>query len=66
MESLFLLLPIALVFVAIAVKVFFWAVNSGQYDDLETEGKRILFDDSATDKPTPPQLDAASDDHKQP
>lgn len=45
MESLFLLIPVALIFVAIAVKVFFWAVNSGQYDDLETEAHRILFDD---------------------
>ena len=45
MESLYLLVPIALVFIVIAVKVFFWAVNSGQYDDLETEAHRILFDE---------------------
>lgn len=45
MESLFLLIPVALVFVVIAIKVLFWAVNSGQYDDLNTEGYRILFDD---------------------
>ncbi|MEX2963200.1 cbb3-type cytochrome oxidase assembly protein CcoS [Microbulbifer sp. TYP-18] len=45
MSSLYFLIPIAILFVAIAVKVFFWAVNSGQYDDLETEGRRILFDD---------------------
>lgn len=45
MESLFLLVPIALIFVAIALKVFFWAINSGQYDNLDTEAHRILFDD---------------------
>ncbi|MCK7599159.1 cbb3-type cytochrome oxidase assembly protein CcoS [Microbulbifer sp. CAU 1566] len=45
MDSIFLLVPIVVVFVAIAVKLFFWAVNSGQYDDLETEARRILFDD---------------------
>ena len=45
MESLYFLIPIAILFVTIAVKVFFWAVNNGQYDDLETEGRRILFDD---------------------
>jgi len=33
-----------LVFVGIAVWVFFWAVNSGQYDDLDSEAERILFD----------------------
>ena len=45
MESLYLLIPIALVFVAIAIKVLFWAVKSGQYEDLDTEAHRILFDD---------------------
>ncbi|SEA31384.1 cbb3-type cytochrome oxidase assembly protein CcoS [Microbulbifer marinus] len=45
MDSLYFLIPIAVIFVTIAVKLFFWAVNSGQYDDLETEGRRILFDD---------------------
>ncbi|MBR9908909.1 MAG: cbb3-type cytochrome oxidase assembly protein CcoS [Gammaproteobacteria bacterium] len=45
MESLYLLVPVALVFLVIAVRVLFWAVNSGQYDDLDTEGQRILFDD---------------------
>ncbi|GAA5315590.1 MAG: hypothetical protein AseanaTS_07950 [Candidatus Pelagadaptatus aseana] len=45
MESLYLLVPVALVFVVIAVKILFWAVNSGQYDDLDTEAHRILFDD---------------------
>lgn len=49
MDSLFILIPIALVFVAIAVKIFMWAVRSGQYDDLNTEGKRILFDEDSND-----------------
>jgi cbb3-type cytochrome oxidase maturation protein len=44
-DSLYFLIPIAVVFVALAIKVFFWAVNNGQYDDLETEGRRILFED---------------------
>ncbi|MDZ7923782.1 MAG: cbb3-type cytochrome oxidase assembly protein CcoS [Marinagarivorans sp.] len=45
MESLYLLIPIAIVLVFVAVVIFFWAVKSGQYDDLDTEGRRILFDD---------------------
>ncbi|WP_066963002.1 cbb3-type cytochrome oxidase assembly protein CcoS [Microbulbifer sp. Q7] len=51
MDSIFLLVPIVIFFVACAVKLFFWAVNNGQYDDLETEGRRILFED---DKPRQP------------
>lgn len=46
MTSLFLLIPIAIVLVALATRLLFWAVKSGQYDDLDTEGRRILFDDS--------------------
>ena len=45
MESLYLLIPLSLIFVGIAVGIFFWAVKSGQYDDLEREGDRILFDE---------------------
>jgi cbb3-type cytochrome oxidase maturation protein len=44
MESLYFLVPCALIFIAIAVKVLFWAINSGQYDNLDTEAHRILFD----------------------
>jgi len=45
MESLYLLIPIALVIFVLAIKLLFWAINSGQYDDLNTEGHRILFDE---------------------
>lgn len=45
MNVLYLLIPIALVIVVIAIKLLFWAINNGQYDDLDMEGHRILFDD---------------------
>lgn len=48
MESLYFLVPCALIFIAIAVKVLFWAINNGQYDNLDTEAHRILFDDEKT------------------
>lgn len=51
MESFFLLVPIALIFVAIALKIFFWAIKSGQYDNLDTEAHRILFDEDENDVP---------------
>ncbi len=44
MKSLYLLIPISIIFVSIALWVFFWAVKSGQYDDLDSEAERILFD----------------------
>ena len=45
MESLFLLIPIAAIFVAIAAGIFIWAVKGDQFEDLNREGERILFDD---------------------
>lgn len=45
MDSLYLLIPVAMIFVAIAIGLYLWAVNSGQYDDLDNEGQKMLFDD---------------------
>lgn len=45
MESLYILIPLAVLIVALAVWVFSWAVKNGQFEDLDTEGKRILFDE---------------------
>jgi len=45
MNIIYVLIPIAIVFVAIAVLVFFWAIKSNQYDDLDREGVNILFDE---------------------
>ncbi|MBD1575603.1 MULTISPECIES: cbb3-type cytochrome oxidase assembly protein CcoS [Vibrio] len=49
MESLYILIPIAIVFVCIAVAIFIWAVKSDQFDDLDRQGHNILFDDDTED-----------------
>lgn len=46
MNILFLMIPMALLLGAVFVGIFFWAVGSGQLDDLETPAHRILNDDS--------------------
>lgn len=51
MEIIYVLIPIAMIFVAIAVMVFFWAVKSEQFDDLDRQSVSILFDEN-TDKPS--------------
>ncbi|KXI22664.1 cbb3-type cytochrome oxidase assembly protein CcoS [Photobacterium sanguinicancri] len=48
MASLYILIPIAIVLVCIAVGVFLWAVKSEQFEDLERQGFDILFDESET------------------
>jgi cbb3-type cytochrome oxidase maturation protein len=45
MPALYVMIPAALLIVAVAVYIFFWAVDSGQYDDLEGPAHSILFDD---------------------
>lgn len=45
MESLYLLIPIALLFAALIVWLLIWAVNKGQYDDLDKDAWRALNDD---------------------
>jgi cbb3-type cytochrome oxidase maturation protein len=44
-DSLYLLIPIALVFVAVGIKLLLWAIDNGQYDDLDKEAWRILAND---------------------
>jgi len=55
METIFVLLPLALLIAAIAVGLFIWAARTGQFDDLDTPAVRILFDDEE------PRPTAASD-----
>ena len=45
MNILFALIPLALVLLAFAIWAFFWAVRSGQFDDLDTPAIRMLHDD---------------------
>ncbi|MBL6691131.1 MAG: cbb3-type cytochrome oxidase assembly protein CcoS [Pseudomonadales bacterium] len=50
MEILFVLVPVSLVIVMIALWAFVWSVNSRQYEDLDKEAERILFDENVNKK----------------
>ncbi|BEU03293.1 cytochrome oxidase maturation protein Cbb3 [Agarivorans sp. OAG1] len=45
MSIIFVLIPIALIFVCVGIGIFFWAVKSEQFEDLDRQGINILFDD---------------------
>ncbi|MCK5877041.1 MAG: cbb3-type cytochrome oxidase assembly protein CcoS [Candidatus Marithrix sp.] len=47
MEILFLLIPISLLLIGLIVWAFLWAVESGQFDDLEGPAHMILMDDDS-------------------
>ncbi len=52
MNILLLLIPLGLGLLAIALGFFVWAVRSGQLENLDQEGVRILFDDDTSPDPT--------------
>lgn len=59
METLYFLIPIALIFCVITFKLVLWAINSGQYDDLDRDAQipfeddfseQILFEDDVNEQ----------------
>lgn len=54
MEILYLLIPLSVVLVFLIGLVFWWSLRSGQYDDLEGPGYRVLMDDDRPDSSGPP------------
>jgi len=50
MEIMYLLIPLSVILVFLIAVVFWWSLRSGQYDDLEGPGYRVLMD---KDKPEP-------------
>jgi len=45
MSILYLLIPIAIIFLILAVLFFFWTIKNGQYDDLESQALKIVIED---------------------
>lgn len=72
MDVIFFLIPLALLLLISAIAAFLWAARSGQFEDLEREAHRILFDedmkktaaeDSANRKAQQKPLDHSKESH---
>ena len=64
MESLYLLIPVSVALVFLIGVAFWWSVRSGQFDDLEGPGYRILMDDDKiAEKPVPADGDENVDEN---
>ena len=57
-----MLIPLSVVLVAVIVVAFFWAIRSGQFDDLEGPAHRILLDDDDKPHAVRGSVDDRSDD----
>jgi cbb3-type cytochrome oxidase maturation protein len=47
MDILYLLIPVSALLVLAIVAIFGWAIHTGQFDDVEREGERLLQHDGA-------------------
>lgn len=45
MNIIFILIPLALILMLVALGIFFWALRTKQFDNLDVEARRVIFDD---------------------
>ncbi|ODN66530.1 MULTISPECIES: cbb3-type cytochrome oxidase assembly protein CcoS [Methylophaga] len=64
MEVIYGLLPGMLLLGLVGVIVFFWAVRSGQYDDMEGAANRVLMDDDNHPPESEPEIDSTNNEEK--
>ena len=60
MSILYILIPLAVVLLAIAILALIWAIRNGQFDDLETHGWSVVLDDDQK----PPDFDEGDEKDK--
>lgn len=56
MNMLYVLIPLALMLLSVAVWALVWAIRSGQFDDLESHGWSVVLDDDQRPPPGPEDL----------
>jgi len=50
MSIIYVLIPIAILLTILGVYLFFWAVKTNQFEDLEKQGLSILFEDKKSNE----------------
>jgi len=60
MSMIFVLIPLAVLLLGVAVWALLWAIKSGQFDDLESHGWSVVLDDDQ--KPPPLSDDEETDE----
>lgn len=62
MSMLYVLIPLAVILLGVAIWAMVWAIKSGQFDDLESQGWSVVLDD---DQKPPPDDDAMENGDKE-
>jgi cbb3-type cytochrome oxidase maturation protein len=60
MTMLYVLIPLAVVLLAVAIWAMLWAIKTGQFDDLDSQGWSVVLDDDQ--KPPPIEDDETNRD----
>jgi len=64
MSIIYILIPIAILLTSLGIYLFFWAVKTEQFDDLEKQGMSILFDDEKQEDAKTPDESCEPDEVK--
>lgn len=65
MSIIYILIPIAILLTILGIYLFFWAVKTEQFEDLEKQGMSILFDDNSQSKTSEDNQKDVIEDTKQ-
>ena len=61
MSMLYVLIPLAVLLLAVAIWALIWAIKSGQFDDLESHGWSVVLDDDHKPPSLPDEESSDSD-----
>ena len=61
---MYVLIPLAVLLLALAVWALLWAIKSGQFDDLESHGWSVVLDDDQKPPPLDEEDSEESEDEK--
>jgi cbb3-type cytochrome oxidase maturation protein len=66
MSVVYIVLPLALLVVGVAVAAFLWAAKRGQFDDLDTPAMRALHEDAPAPTTAPTTAPIAKEEDDRP
>jgi len=65
MNVLYFLVPLALLLAGVGVAAFIWSVRTGQFEDVQTPGMRVLLEDELEERNSPHGMAASHDERHQ-
>lgn len=64
MSMLYVLIPLAVLLLAVAIWALIWAIRSGQFDELESHGWSVVLDDDQKPPPVEKDIEKHSNNNK--